>query len=435
MTSMRSLRSTEILIALTVVTIFVLLAWFDYRRQATEVETFDTFSSYDYQRGGYHAWYDLLKREGVRVTQYRRRPGYLNDSVDTLIIANNAFDAALRAAVGQQVGVYSQSDFDRLRKWVASGGHLVWLSDQATGVNSPGQDISRTARKLLDTDIVPGLHLPGVSRNGPEKDAAISILTSPFTDGVGALSGTSRLRIPFDANPRVTPLIADQTGMVVGWYNLGKGTVVVVTDESLFENSRLNKADNARLAYNVAAQGLRPGDTVAFEEWSHGYQSGDTWWTIMPRTLQLALSIAAGALLLLLIGAVWRFGPAAQLFEDNERTSEEYLVSMASLLERGHARRKAIADLAQIALRTAARSVGVPESSPASLIAARLRGSEAGDRRAHDIVTLERLSGFQEPSAAELVQAARLSRDIRKELTFDGLPHIQPRRTATRRSA
>lgn len=240
--------------------------------------------------------------------------------------------------------------------------------------------------------------------------------------------------MPFDANPGVTPLIADRAGTVVGWYNLGKGTVVVVTDESLFENSRLNKADNAQLAYNVAAQGLRPGDTVAFEEWSHGYQSGDNWWTIMPWTLQLALSIAGGALLLLLVGGVWRFGPPAQVLENNERTSEEYLVSMASLLDRGRARRKAVADLAQIALRTAARSVGMRESSPASLIATRLRGSEAGDRRAHDLLTLERLSGFQEPSAAELVQAARLSRDIRKELTFDGL-HIQPRRTVTRRSA
>jgi len=431
---MRSLRSTEILIALAVVTIFVLLALYDYRRQAAVVETFDTFSSYDFQRGGYHAWYDLLKREGVRVTQYQRRPGYLNDSVSTLVIANNAFDAALRSAVGQQGGVYTQNDFDMLRKWVANGGRLVWLTDQATGVSAPGTDVSLAARKLLNADVAPSLHLPSVNRSGPEKDAAIPIGTALFTDGVRALSGTSRLRMPFGANPGLTPLIADQGGTVVGWYNLGKGTVVVVTDESLFENSRLNKADNARLAYNIAAQGLQPGDTVAFEEWSHGYQSGDNWWTIMPWTLQLALSIAAGALLLLLVGAVWRFGPAAQVLENNERTSGEYLVSMASLLDRGRARRKAVADLAQIALRIAARSVGMPESSPASLIATRLRGSEAGDRRAHDLLTLERLSGFQEPSAAELVQAARLSRDLRKELTFDGL-HIQPRRAATRRSA
>ncbi len=432
---MRALRSTEVLIALVIVILFLLLGWFDYRRQTRAVERFDTFSSYDFQHGGYRAWYDVLNREGIRVTRYQRRPAYLNDSISTLIIANNVFDLGLRAQVGQQIGTYTQSDFDKLRKWVENGGRLVWLIDQATGVSTPGEAVSRATRKLLGAETAPSLHIPGVSRNGPAKDAAMSIATSPLTDGVRSLSGTSRLRMPFDSNPGVTPLIADHAGAVVGWYNLGKGAVVVVTDETLFENSRLNKADNARLAYNVATQGLRPGDTVAFEEWSHGYQTGDTWWTIMPWQLQVALGIAGGALLLLLIGATWRFGPAAQLLENNERTSQEYLVSMASLLDRGRARRKAIADLAQIALRAAARSVGMPETSPASLIATRLRGSETGDRRAHDLLTLERLSGFQDPSAAELVQSARLSRNIRKELTFDGLHHIQPRRSATRRSA
>jgi hypothetical protein len=434
-TTVRSLRTTEIVIALAVIAIFVVLAVFDYRRQAETAAKFDTFSSYDFQRGGYRGWYDLLQREGVRVTRYQRRPAYLNDSISTLVIANNVFDIALRSVVGQQGGIYAQSDFEMLRKWVQNGGRLVWLVDQATGVSAPGKTVNRTARELLGREAGPGLRLPGVDRNGPEKDAATTITSSPLTDGVGSLSGTSRLRMPFDANPGVTPLVADHAGAVVGWYNLGKGSIVVVTDESLFENSRLNKADNARLAYNVAAQGLRPGETVAFEEWSHGYQSGDSWWTIMPWTLQLALGIASGALLLLLIGSIWRFGPAAQLIEDNERTSEEYLVSMASLLDRGHARRKAIADVAQIALRTAARSVGLPESSPASLIATRLRGSEAGDRRASDVLTLERFAGYQEPSAAELVTAARLSRDIRKELAFDDLSHIQPRRSSSRRSA
>ena len=432
---MRSSRAAEILIALAVLAIFVVLALFDYRRQAESVAKFDTFSSYDFQRGGYRAWYDLLQREGIHVARYQRRPAYLNDSISTLVIANNVFDITLRSMVGQQGGVYAQSDFETLRKWVQNGGRLVWLVDQATGVSAPIQPFDPRARELFGTGAASGLRLPSVARNGQEKEVATTIIESPLTDGVRSLSGTSRLRMPLDANPRVTPLVADRAGAVVGWYSLGKGSIIVVTDESVFENSRLNKADNARLAYDVAAQGLQPGDTVAFEEWSHGYQSGDSWWTIMPWTLQLALGIASGALLLLLIGGIWRFGPAAQLIEDNERTSEEYLVSMASLLDRGHARRKAIADLAQIALRTAARSVGLSETSAASLIATRLRGSEAGDRRASDVLTLERLAGYQEPSAAELVAAARLSRDIRKELAFDDLSHIQPRRSTSRRSA
>ncbi len=429
---MRSLRSAEVLIACAVLICFVLLGWFDYTRRARSIERFDTFSSYDFHHGGYRAWYDLLRREGIHVVRYERRPAYLNDSIATLIVANNIFDAMLRQQVGQSGGSYTDADLENLHRWVASGGRLVWLVDQATALATPRIGVVGDVRKLPDNA---SLRLPFVSQSGRSTDAAVPIAPSALTDGVHLLSGSSRLRIPFDANPEVTPLVADDKGSVVAWYALGKGTVVVVTDETLFENSRMAKADNARLAFNLAAFGLEPGDTVAFEEWTHGYQSGDTWWSITPWPMRLGLGVIFAALVLLLLGATWRFGPAARLPENLERTSEEYLISMAALLDRGRAARKAIRDLAQIALHAAARSVGLPDSAPASSIALRLRGSEAGDRRAHDVVTLERLAGYEEPTSAELVQAAQLSRALRKELKPDGLQHLHPRRTPARRSA
>ena len=444
---MRPLRSAEVIVAIVVLGCFVLLGWLDYQRQSREVERFDTFSSFDFQRGGYHAWYDLLEREGVNVTRLQRRPAYLNDSIATLVVANNFFDALLRAQLGQSMSYYTAGDLEKLRKWVDSGGRLVWLMDQPSGM--PMQRIfartdaiaaanGSTRKETLEprpAATEPSLQLPTVSSIGSSNDAAVAIAPSPLTAGVKAVSGSSRLRIPFDSNPGFTPLMADAKGAVVAWYRLGKGSVVVVTDETLFQNSRLAKADNARLAYNLVALDLQPGDTVAFDEWLHGYQSGDTWWSITPYTLRLALAIATGALLLLLLGAVWRFGPAARLPENVERTSEEYLLSMAALLARGGAARKAVHDLAQMALRVAARSVGMPDATPASAIAMRLRGSEAGDRRAHDLLTLERLAGYQHPTTAELVQAAHLSRGLRKELSFDGTPALQPRRSSARRSA
>ncbi|MDQ6766503.1 MAG: DUF4350 domain-containing protein [Candidatus Eremiobacteraeota bacterium] len=432
---MRWLRSTEVVIALAVLVCFVLLGWLDYQRSLHAVERFDTFSSYDYQRGGYHAWYDLLRREGIRATRQERRPAYLSDPVATLIVANNVFDALLREQARQSIGYYTDADCAALHRWVTAGGHLVWLVDQASALSAPMGGAGKGTCAPLSRERASSLYLPGVARSTATKDAAVAIAPSALTEGVRSLSGSSNLRIPFGGDPNVTPLVADDKGSVVAWYQLGKGSVVIVTDETLFQNSRIGKADNARLAFNLAGLNLRPGDTVAFDEWTHGYQSGDTWWSIMPRTLQVALSIMGGALLLLLLGATWRFGPAARLPENIERTSHEYLLSMAALLERGGARRQAIRDLAQIALHAAARSTGLADSAPAAAIATRLRGSEAGDRRAHDLLTLERLSGYEQPSSAELVQAARLSRDLRKELSFDGSQAIQPRRTATRRSA
>ncbi len=435
MSLLRSLRSAEVLIALAVLVCFVLLGWLDYRNRARAVEHYDTFSSYDFQPGGYRAWYDLLQREGLSVARYERQPRYLTGSIATLIVANNVFDAALLAQVGKSSGTFSDTDLEALRSWVARGGRLIWLVDRATALGESQGDAKRRLRKLLGRDVAPSLHIPAVASSGRERDAAVVIAPSPLTRGVHQLSGRSRLRLPFDADPSITPLIADDGGSVAAWYSLGRGSIIVVTDETLFENSRLAKAGNARLAYDLAASRLQPGQVVAFEEWTHGYQSGDTWWSILPPPLRLSLGIAGGALLLLLLGAMWRFGPAAVLPENVERTSEEYLISMAALLKRGGATRKAVHDLALVALHGAARSVGLPDTAPASAIANRLRGSEAGDRRAHDLITLERLAGYQQPSSAELVEAARLSRTLRKELMLDGSQRFEPRRATARRSA
>jgi hypothetical protein len=427
----RNVRATELVIGLAVFVCFIAVALLDYGHQRRQVASFDSFSSFDYQRGGYRAWFEMLRNEGVRAARFQQRPVYLNDSVATLIVANNEFDALLRARLGQKFGVYEQADLAALRRWVQNGGRLVWLVDQATSLGLSETEITRQIRPAK-----PGgeLQLPHVIKAGPTKNAALAIAVSPLTDGVHAVLGAGKLRIPFNTDPALAPLVADRAGTVVGSYPLGKGEIIVVTDESLFENGRLASADNARLAYNLAAYGLQPGQTVAFEEWSHGYQSGDTWWAILPQPFRVALCIGAAALLFALLGATWRFGPALVPPANDERTSSEYLTSVAMLLERAGATRTSVKDLAQIGLRSAARSAGLPDDAKATAIAERLRGTETGDRRADDVVTLERLAGFERPTKEELVRAARLSLDLRKDLG-DGLQHLAPRRSASRRSA
>lgn len=431
MNLVRSALRLETIIAAAVLGCFVVLGWLDHERTVRATERLDTYSSYDFQQGGYHAWFDLLRREGVHVARYTRRPAYLNDDVATLIVANNAFDMVVRAQSQQIAGQYSSGDYDRLRQWVQGGGRLVWLVDQSQAMDMTY--FSPLVRPGAST--AAGLRLPFVTSAGRPHHGALALFLSPLTDGVSSISGTSRLRIPFNASPHVTPLFADDRGTIVGWYELGKGTVVVVTDETLFDNARLARADNARLAFNLATFGLGKGQTVAFEEWSHGYQTGDTWWTILPRTLQIAIAVAAIAFALWLAGAMWRFGPPAVLPTITERTSEEYLHSMAALLQRGGAGRNATRELAQIALHAAAQSAGLPDTAPASAIAVRMRGSDAGDRRAHDLVTLERLAGYQHPTTAELLQAARLSYSVRKDLSANAAIAVQPRRSSARRSA
>ncbi|HXW51272.1 MAG TPA: DUF4350 domain-containing protein [Candidatus Acidoferrales bacterium] len=423
---MRRFSLSDLVITLLVAGCFIAIALLDYGHKEQAVQAYDSFSSFDYQHGGYRAWFDMLHDEGVRVARMEQRPAYLNGSVSTLIVANNTFDAMLRAQIGESAGLYSEGDVAALVRWVQNGGRLIWLVDQA---NSLGLVASE-----LFTPSETGLELPAVVKSKSLKDTAATFAPSALTSGVSSVIGSGRLRVPFSQDPKFAPLVADASGSVVGWYPLGKGAIVLVTDESLFENGRLASADNARLAYNLATDGLKPGDTVAFEEWSHGYQAGNTWWEILPRPFQIAFGVAALALLLALVGAAWRFGPAIPLPANDERTSSEYLTSVATLLERGDASRKAVRDLAQLALRAAARSVGLPDRAQATEIGARLRGTETGDQRAADLLALERIAGFERPTREELVHAAQLSLAIRKDLG-DGLQYLAPRRSAAGRTA
>lgn len=404
MTIVRKL-GLELWIVLAAMAVLAIIALLDYRSQTRAINAYDSYSSYDYQPGGYRAWYELLQREGFNVVHYRHRLAYINDAVTTLIVANNQYDAALRTSAGEQAGVFQAAELNALGRWVRNGGHLIWLSD---GTPIDDQDNA--------------LHLPGFIDSPLHKDAAIPVVASALVAGVHKVSGDNRLRVDFQTAHPALPIIADDTGAVVALYRLGKGTVTVVSDESLFRNGTLQRADNAQLAYNLAATTTEndPAGVIAFEEWSHGYQSGDTWWGILPRPLQWACVVFCSAVVLALIGSTIRFGPAVRLPDSSERTSQEYVNSMAGLLRRGHASRTAVRDLAQLAHHEIAQAFGLPDSISGPALAARCRGSDRGAVAADALLTLDRLAGYEQPTTAELLRAAQLCYTLRKEYGTHG---------------
>ena len=405
---------TEIAIAFVALAALAIAAFASGRQAQSTAKGFDTLSTYDAASGGYRAWYEMLSREGVRVEHFERRPAFLDHSVDVYVSASNLFDAVVQSQYGGSVDVMSAGDWDAVAKWVRGGGHLVWLSD---GISQPAE-----------------LNAPPIGHAGPTHDAAVTVAPFPLTDGVRSVSGASQLRVPFASAVGAAPLVADDTGAVVVSYPQGKGVVTIVTDETLFQNARLAQADNARLAYDLATGGLTAHGTVAFDEWSHGYAAGDSWWSILPRPFQAGLIVIAGALLLLVIGAAARFGPVARLPDAAERTSAEYLTSMALLYERGRAVRTALADLADGCIRDVAVALGLPESAAPRAIAARA-GAGEDDARGEAIMELDRLRSYEYPHAADLVRAATLCAYLRKEFIGHGRIGIGRRASPARRSA
>jgi hypothetical protein len=403
---------TEVVVLLLAACVVLLIAYAGYRQQAANAPRYDTLSTYDAHSGGYRAWYELMQREGARVERFERRPAFLDASVGTLIASPNRTELALRnQETGDATGAPQAIDLENLRTWVKNGGRLVWVTDgtwdSRLGVAEP-------------------------SDKGPERDEAVRIVLSPLTAGVVAVSGTSELRVPFGDSASGLPLVADGGGSVVTTYTLGKGTIIVVTDQSLFTNNRIAKAENARLAYALAGGG---SGAVAFDEYVHGYAAGGSWWTILPVPVRIAFVIVLVGVLALLVASTLRFGPTARLPEDAERTSAEYLSSVAALLARGHAARKALRDLVNTTLQDVAHGVGMSERASLGALASRLRFGEIGTQRADELIELDRLGGLDQPSDKDLVRAAWLSASLRKEFSRYGRIGFGRRAAPVRRPA
>jgi uncharacterized protein DUF4350 len=409
----RAFPVVEVTVAAAAVALLVAAAYLTQNQREAASSKYDSLSTYDAASGGYRAWYELLQREGVRVERFERRPAFLDPSVDVYVSASNAFDTVARAERGVAAEFATPGDWDALAKWVKAGGHLVWLAD---GVTQPEF-----------------MKAPPLQKAGPSEDGAVTIIPVALSTGVRSVSGTSRLRVPFATSTSAAPIIADDTGGVVVSYPFGSGTVTIVADESLFQNGRLSRADNARLAYDLATTGLTPHGSVAFDEWSHGFVAGDSWWSILPRQMQIAIVAVALALVLLAIGTALRFGPTARLPDVSERTSAEYLTSMALLYQRGRAVRSAIREMADACIRDVAAGLGLPESAAAKVIALRAGGTDDGP--GEEIMELDRLRSFEYPHEADLMRAARLCTALRKEFVHYGRIGIGRRATSSRRTA
>jgi len=405
----------EIAIVAVALVLFVVAGYVSARRAAQTVAGYDTRSTYDPASGGYEAWYELLQREHVRVERFELRPAFLDPSVDVYVMASNTYGMFAQGQAGQSVDFITDGDWDAIASWVRNGGHLVWLADGVTGPNF--------------------VNAPDISQEGPASDTAVTVAPSALTEGVRSVSGTARLRVRYAAAQGAPPAVADDTGAVVDSYPLGKGVVTLVTDESLFENGRLDKADNARLAYNLATAGLGAHGAVAFDEWSHGYEAGATWWQILPRPFQVCAVALGCAFALLLAGAAFRFGPTARLPSETERTSAEYLSSMAMLYQRGHAVKAAIDDLTGACIRDVAAALGMAETTPARTIASRLQSAAETSEAAEAVMDIDRLRSFQSPHPADLIRAGQLCASLRKEFTRHGRIGIGRRASLARRTA
>ena len=393
----------EVIAALIVLIGYGGIAYLEVRLHGAQ-PTFDSQSTYDAHPGGYRALYDVLRAEGARVERFERRPAYLDEGVDTYVIADSPY------------GLLNESpaDFDSLERWVKAGGRLV----------------------IVGAVLLPDeLKVPHIDAAHVKNDRARPAVSTPLTFGVATLAGDSDLRIPLRQAQTQTPLAADRAGLVASTYGYGKGNIVVITDDTLFQNRNLARADNARFAYDALTAGGDRAKVIAFDEFSHGFQSGDSLWAVLPTSMRFGAALLGCAFLLLLVGSLFRFGPVTRLPVETERTSSEYLASMAALLARGGAARIALRSVADACLRDVASSLGLGEGAPTARVAEALRHRPGGEAMADNVLELNRLRSYERPTDTELLQAVRVAATLRKEYAPYARIGFGRRTTTARRSA
>jgi len=353
-------RVADLAIVIAALALVVVLAALRESRQAAQQSE---PSTYDTGANGYAALYDVLSREGVRVVRFESPIGELSNGPATLVVAG---DRTLGAAAP------SASALAFLDRWVRHGGKLVILDGAPSRAAADALGLPHTTRHPVQTRAAAGCAFAR-----PLRGAAIA---GQFTAGYAGACRANRATV-FAAGSRAAGLA----------YSRGRGSIVLISTPSVFDNLHLGQRGNARAAYALLSRG-----TVIFDERVHGYAAGRSFWDVLPQPMRIAIVVALAAVLVAVIGANLPFAPPYEAQPPEERDSAAYIASVARMLERGGAAREAIARITERC--------------------AQILSVRPGDERARMLLReLRTLESTPHPGAQDLLHAGRIFARVRKE--------------------
>lgn len=346
------------LLALAVILVFAVLRAAQPQAQYSEPSTYDTGGN------GYAALFDLLAREGVAVGRLQEPLGQLRQRGGSLVLAG---DGAVSAAAP------SASAIGALDAWIRAGGTLFVLGAVA-------QD-ERRALGLPKSVDMPKSTI-AASGCGLQSAGRTLIAGGTFTSGFPLVCTRDR-----------ATLLSVSKRSVVYTYRRGHGRVVISATPAIFGNRELVQHDNAAFAYALFAAAA----PVTFDERIYGYETGHTFWQVLPWGMRVAIIVACIAIVLAIAGANLPFAPPAALEPPGERDSSAYIASLARMLQRGGAAKELIARLERLAQ---------------SVLGPRARGDEHAQKLLDQFRVL---ATHPHPGPRELLVAGRLFATVRKE--------------------
>jgi len=220
------------------------------------------------------------------------------------------------------------SDATALLNWLRPGRTAVLLSSELltghTANSDPDDDDSFSDTLGLSIQKTPA---------GQNVTQFAAVQPTPLAHGVLTLELRSGARIQ-STLPEVAGLFGDRNGAVVSMMPVGKGRLIVIADDEFASNRTLSASENAVFIGNLLGRYAKPGAKVLFDEFHHGdadIEGGGSIWGALGRPLQLTIIQLLLGMLVAFVVASGRFGTPVPLFRPGERTSAEYVTSLANL--------------------------------------------------------------------------------------------------------
>src|SRR6185369_10089705 len=387
---MKKAKAILLVVGLFVIFVALNFLFFVDKRGAEEDELSGDRSSYRSTPFGTLAFYTLLEESHYDVTRFERPFTELKDhQPGTLIVI------APPAAQNPE-----SDEFVAVTRWVEQGGLLI----------------------VIDREINLNLGEAAVRTQSGSKDASIHPLQpTPFTTNVRNVHLSDfATRVTVESRS-ATYHIGDDKAAILADTNIGKGRVVLLTDQYVVANNGISQAENVILATNLLNG--RPAGKIAFDEYHHGYGTSAAGGGLMAyfRGTPVPWMMAQAGLIVLLVvfSRGRRFGRPIPLRVERRTTNLEFVSSMANITRLAQASDLAMENIYSEFRKRLCRFSGLPTRADSRLLASvaarrsRLNESELNSL----LVRCESIVQGEPVSEPELLKLVRRIREIEAAIT------------------
>jgi hypothetical protein len=385
----RNANAILLIAALFVVVVALNFVFFIDSRGTEEDEQTADRSSYRSTLYGTLAFYTLLEESGYRVARFEKPFTELKDNEPgTLIVI-----------APPEAHNPDQDEISAVSKWVEAGGLLI----------------------IIDREIqVPVGDANVHTQLANSKSTVHSLQPTPFTHNVERVALSEyATRVSVDSRA-ATYHIGDDQAAILADAQVGKGRVVLLTDQYIVANNGISQADNVILALNLLAG--RPEGKIAFDEYHHGYGASSTGGGLMSyfRGTPVPWMMAQAGLIAVLVVYTYgrRFGRPVPLRRERRTTNLEFVSSMANITRLAQASDLAMENIYSEFRKRLCRFSGVPAKIDNQRLAAAAAGRAKLDQRELSLLLgrCEEISRGEQVIESELLRLVTRIREIEADL-------------------